>query len=164
MDVTSFGIDHDALLRGIYVSRVDEVGGDYVTSFDIRMKEPNREPVMDTAVMHTLEHLLAVYFRSHPTWADRTIYIGPMGCRTGMYFLFKGKLTPEEVWPITREAFASIVDFQGEVPATRPEMCGNALDHNLGITQWESRKFLSEVLDAPGAENMTYPKMNYDEK
>lgn len=163
MDVTSFGIDHNALARGIYVSRVDEVDGGFVTSFDIRMKEPNREPVMDTAVMHTLEHLLAVYFRSHPQWAEKTIYIGPMGCRTGMYFLFKGKLSPQDVWPIIREAFASIVDFTGEVPATRPEMCGNALDHNLGITKWESRKFLGEVLDRPRPEFMEYPKMHYDE-
>lgn len=162
MDVTSFGINHDELLRGIYISRVDEVGDGYVTSFDIRMKEPNREPVMDTSVMHTLEHLLAVYFRSHPTWAAETIYIGPMGCRTGLYFLFKGNRTPEEIWPVVTEAFRYMVDFEGEVPATKPEMCGNALDHNLGMTKWESRKFLSEVLEHPAPENMEYPKMNYD--
>lgn len=161
MDVTSFGIDHDRLLRGIYVSRVDEVGNDFVTSFDIRMKEPNREPVMDTSVMHTLEHLLAVYFRSHKQWAGQTIYIGPMGCRTGLYFLFKGRLTTGEVWPIITEAFQSAVDFQAEIPATRPEMCGNYLDHNLGITKWEARKFIEEVLAHPAQQNSEYPKMEY---
>ena len=163
MDVTSFGINHDLLLRGIYISRVDAVGGDYVTSFDIRMKEPNRETVMDTAVMHTLEHLLAIFFRGHKEWAEKTIYIGPMGCRTGLYFLFKGKLTPQDVWPIVTEAFQYVIDFQGEVPATRSEMCGNALDHNLGITQWEARKFMEEILKHPKPEYMEYPKIHYDE-
>lgn len=162
MDVTSFGIDHDRLVRGIYISREDEVGGDFVTSFDIRMKEPNREPVMDTSVMHTLEHLLAIFFRGHPVWRDKTIYIGPVGCRTGLYFLFKGRLTPQDIWPIVTEAFAYVVDFEGEVPATRPEMCGNYLDHNLGITKWEARKFLQETLRHPAPAKMEYPQMQYE--
>ena len=92
MDVTSFGIDHNRLLRGIYVSRKDTVGDGVLTTFDVRMKEPNREMVMDTSVMHTIEHLMATFFRAHPVWADKTIYVGPMGCRTGMYVIFKGDL------------------------------------------------------------------------
>lgn len=165
MDVTSFGINHDLLKRGIYISRVDQVGSDgAVTSFDIRMKEPNREPVMDTAVMHTLEHLIAVHFRGHPVWASQTIYIGPMGCRTGMYFLFKGDLTPADIWPVVTEAFGAVIDFEGEIPATRPEMCGNYLDHNLAITQWEARKFYEEILKDPRPEYQVYPTMDYDKE
>ena len=160
MDVTSFGINHDTLKRGIYVSRVDTVGDDFVTTFDIRMKEPNREPVIDTAVMHTLEHLIAVYFRSHETWADKTIYIGPMGCRTGMYFIFKGDLTPEEILPIVLESFKYILDFRGQIPATTSDTCGNHLDHNLVMTIWESKKYLNEVLEQMRPENMEYPQLN----
>lgn len=162
MDVTSFGINHDLLLRGIYVSRVDKVENGFVTTFDIRMKEPNREPVMDTSVMHTLEHLIAVFFRSHGEWAEKTVYIGPMGCRTGMYFIFKGDLSPSDVLPIIKESFNHIINFTGEIPATRPEMCGNYQDHNLNITKWECIKFKGEVLDKMKPENMEYPKMNYD--
>jgi S-ribosylhomocysteine lyase len=164
MDVTSFGINHDLLLRGIYVSRVDEIENGFVTTFDIRMKEPNREPVMDTSVMHTLEHLIAVYFRSNAQWADKTVYIGPMGCRTGMYFIFKGNLTPRDVLSAVTDSFEHVNNFEGEIPAAKPEMCGNYLDHNLKITQWESRKFVNEVLKNMKPENMEYPKMNYDKK
>ncbi len=159
MDVTSFGIDHNQLLRGIYISRVDRLGAESVTSFDIRMKEPNREPIMDTAPMHTLEHLLAIFFRGDADWADRTIYIGPMGCRTGFYFLFKGDLTPQDIAGITTKAFESVVAFEDEVPATKAAMCGNYLDHNLGMAQWESKKYLEEVLYHLKPENMVYPQI-----
>jgi len=162
MDVTSFGINHDLLLRGVYVSRVDTVGGGFLTTFDVRMKEPNREPVIDTSVMHSLEHLIAIFFRSHGEWADKTIYVGPMGCRTGMYFIFKGDLKPQDVVPVITEAFEYVINFEGDIPATKPEMCGNYLDHNLGITKWESKKYLEEVLKNIKPENMEYPKMNYD--
>ena len=101
MDVTSFGIDHNRLLRGIYVSRKDTVGDGILTTFDVRMKEPNREMVMDTSVMHTIEHLMATFFRAHPVWADKTIYVGPMGCRTGMYVIFKGDLESADVAEIS---------------------------------------------------------------
>ncbi len=157
MDVTSFGIDHDTLLRGVYVSRKDEVGGQVVTTFDVRMKEPNREPVMDTSVMHTLEHLIAVYLRLHPVWADQTIYVGPMGCRTGMYIIFKGDLEPADVLPILTECFQYVVDYEGKIPATLTSQCGNCLDHNLVMSQWESRKFIDEVLTKMKPENMVYP-------
>ena len=161
MDVTSFGINHDILLRGIYVSRIDEVGNGKLTTFDVRMKEPNREPVMDTAVMHTLEHLMAVYLRSNKNWADKTIYVGPMGCRTGMYVIFKGELTPKDILPIMQETYKYITEFEGEIPATKSYMCGNYLDHNLGITKIECKKFLDEVLMCMKNENMEYPVQNY---
>lgn len=161
MEVTSFGINHNLLLRGIYVSRKDTIENGVVTTFDIRMKEPNREPVMDTAVMHTLEHLIAVYLRGHSEWAEKTIYVGPMGCRTGMYLLFKGDLEPKDVLPIVKESFESVLSFEGEIPAAKADMCGNYLDHNLGITKIECKKFLEEVLNQMKDENMTYPMDHY---
>ncbi|MBE6007865.1 MAG: S-ribosylhomocysteine lyase [Lachnospiraceae bacterium] len=161
MDVTSFGINHDILLRGIYVSRKDEVGNGVVTSFDIRMKEPNREMVMDTSVMHTLEHLMAVFFRSHSYWADKTVYIGPMGCRTGMYALFKGDLEPKDILDGMIECYKHMAEYTGEIPATKSYMCGNYLDHNLEITKIECKKFLEEVLLNIKEENMVYPMQDY---
>ncbi len=158
MDVTSFGIDHDTLLRGIYVSRKDAVGNSTVTTFDIRMKEPNREPIMDTAVMHTMEHLMAVYLRLHKEWAEQTIYVGPMGCRTGMYVIFKGDLESKDILDIMIETYKYIVDFEGTIPATQAVECGNCLDHNLGMTKWECKKFLEEVLLNIKPENMEYPR------
>ena len=160
MDVTSFGINHDVLLRGIYVSRKDTVGNGVLTTFDIRMKEPNREMVMDTSVMHTIEHLMAVYLREHPVWAEKTIYVGPMGCRTGMYVIFKGDLESKDVAEIMKECYQYMADFSEEIPAAKPEMCGNYLDHNLGITKIECQKFVDEVLTDIKEENMVYPRQN----
>lgn len=160
MDVTSFGIDHNLLLRGIYVSRKDTVGTGVLTTFDVRMKEPNREMVMDTSVVHTIEHLLAVYLREHPVWGEKTIYVGPMGCRTGMYVIFKGDLEPADVVDILKEGYQYMADFEGEIPAAKPEMCGNYLDHNLGITKIECKKFVDEVLACIQEENLVYPRQN----
>lgn len=160
MDVTSFGIDHNRLLRGIYVSRKDTIGKEVLTTFDIRMKEPNREMVMDTSVMHTIEHLMATFFRGHAEWADKTIYVGPMGCRTGMYVIFKGDLESEDVKDIVRDSYRYMAEFTGEIPAAKAEMCGNYLDHNLEITKIECRKFLEEVLEQIKEENMVYPRQN----
>lgn len=160
MDVTSFGIDHDRLLRGIYVSRKDTVGNGVLTTFDIRMKEPNREMVMDTPVMHTIEHLMAVYLREHPTWAEQTIYVGPMGCRTGMYVIFKGDLESKDIADIMKECYQYMADFEGEITAAKSEMCGNYLDHNLAITKIECQKFVDEVLSCIKEENMIYPRQN----
>lgn len=158
MDVTSFGIDHNRLLRGIYVSRKDTVGDGVLTTFDVRMKEPNREMVMDTSVMHTIEHLMATFFRGHDQWADQTIYVGPMGCRTGMYVIFKGDLESKDVAPIMADAYRYMAEFTGEIPAAKAEMCGNYQDHNLEITKIECRKFLEEVLEQIKEENMVYPR------
>lgn len=158
MDVTSFGIDHNILLRGIYVSRKDTVENGILTTFDIRMKEPNREMVMDTSVMHTIEHLMATFFRSHPLWTEKTIYVGPMGCRTGMYAIFKGDLESNDVAEIIKECYDYMSQFSGELPAAKAEMCGNYLDHNLEITKIECKKFVDEVLSCLKEENMVYPR------
>ncbi|MDD4844510.1 MAG: S-ribosylhomocysteine lyase [Anaerotignum sp.] len=160
MDVTSFGIDHNTLLRGIYVSRKDTVENGILTTFDVRMKEPNREMVLDTSVMHTIEHLMATFFRSHPFWAEKTIYVGPMGCRTGMYVIFKGDLEPADVATIMKECYEYMSRFEGEIPAAKAEMCGNFLDHNLTITKLECKKFTDEVLVCLKEENMVYPRQN----
>ncbi|WP_304507235.1 S-ribosylhomocysteine lyase [Anaerotignum sp.] len=160
MDVTSFGIDHNTLLRGIYVSRKDTVGNGILTTFDIRMKEPNREMVLDTSVMHTIEHLMATFFRSHPLWAEKTVYIGPMGCRTGMYAIFKGDLEPSNIASIMKDCYEYMSDFKGEIPAAKAEMCGNYLDHNLAITKLECKKFTEEVLACLREENMVYPRQS----
>lgn len=158
MDVTSFGIDHDVLLRGIYVSRKDTLGKETVTTFDVRMKEPNREMVLDTAVMHTVEHLMATFLREHAVWADKTIYIGPMGCRTGFYTIFKGDLEPQDVADILLECYQFMADFQGDIPAAVSLMCGNYLDHNLQITKIECKRFIDQVLTCLNEENMVYPQ------
>ncbi len=160
MDVTSFGIDHNLLLRGIYVSRKDTVGNGVLTTFDVRMKEPNREMVMDTSVMHTIEHLMATFLREHPVWAEKTIYVGPMGCRTGMYVIFKGDLESADVAEIMKDCYQYMADFSEEIPAAKPEMCGNYLDHNLGITKIECQKFVDEVLSCIKEENMVYHRQN----
>jgi S-ribosylhomocysteine lyase len=157
MDVTSFNVNHNLLKRGVYVSRIDYVGGDCVTTFDVRLKEPNREPAIDTAAIHTLEHLLAVYLRSDTGWADKTVYVGPMGCRTGFYIIFKGRLSPQDVLLAVTGAFEYAADFEGEIPAAVPEMCGNYLDHNPIMARWESRKFIDETLRGIKPENMEYP-------
>ena len=146
MDVTSFGIDHNRLLRGIYVSRKDTVGDGILTTFDVRMKEPNREMVMDTSVMHTIEHLMATFFRAHPVWADQTIYVGPMGCRTGFYLVVFGEVTSEEILPLVRELFEFVADFEGDVPGAAPEECGNYLDQNLPMANWLARRYLDRDL------------------
>ncbi len=157
MKVASFTIDHDRLERGIYVSRKDNVGSETLTTFDIRIKKPNTEPCMDTAAIHTLEHLMAVYLRGDKEWADRTIYVGPMGCRTGMYVIFKGELTSEDVIDIMKRTFKYIMDFEGEVPAASSKECGNYLDHNLEYAKWECRRFYEEILLNLKAENLNYP-------
>lgn len=156
MKVASFTIDHDRLLRGIYVSRYDRIGNETVTTFDVRIKRPNIEPPVEISAIHTLEHLLAVYLRDSK-WADEIIYVGPMGCRTGMYIIFKGELTSSDVIePITR-AFEYVRDFEGKVPATTSRECGNYLDHNLTFAKYESKKYLDEVLYQLKDENLNYP-------
>lgn len=157
MDITSFTIDHDVLLRGVYVSRKDAVGNETITTFDVRMKEPNREMVLDTSVMHTLEHLMAVYLRNLPEWKEKTLYVGPMGCRTGMYVIFAGDLEVKDVLPVIRDSYEHMAKFEGEIPGAKSYNCGNYLDHNLEITKIECKKFLDEVLNNMKPENMNYP-------
>jgi len=155
--IPSFTIDHLHLLRGIYVSRKDSVGGETVTTFDIRMKEPNREPVLGQGAIHTIEHLAATYLRNHPLWADKIVYWGPMGCLTGNYLLMKGDLSSKDIAGLMRETFAFIADYEGEVPGAAPKDCGNYLLHDLPMAKWESAKYLHEVLEHLGEENLNYP-------
>lgn len=156
--IASFTIDHTTLLRGIYVSRKDHVGDQTITTFDIRMKEPNRMPVMNTAEMHTLEHLVATYLRNDKEWADKIIYVGPMGCRTGMYILFAGDYESRDVAGVITKSFEFIRDFEGEIPGAAPGDCGNYLDHNLEMTKYVSREYLDEVLYQLKEENLVYPE------
>lgn len=156
--IPSFTINHEKLLRGIYVSRKDEVGGDTVTTFDIRMKEPNREPALHLGALHTIEHLAATYLRNDPEWRDRIVYWGPMGCLTGNYLLMRGNLEPQDILDLMRRTFAFIADFDGDVPGAAPRDCGNYLLHDLPMARLEARKYLTEVLERMEEENMKYPE------
>lgn len=156
--IASFTIDHIKLKRGIFLSRLDQVGNDYVSTFDIRMKEPNREPVLDVPALHAMEHLAATFLRNDPEWADKTVYFGPMGCRTGNYVLFKGKLESKEILDIMKRMFSFIAEYEGEIPGATAKDCGNYLSMDLPMAKWESRKYLEEVLENPGEENLNYPE------
>lgn len=158
--IPSFTIDHNRLLRGIYVSRKDEVGGDTVTTFDIRMKEPNREPVVHPGALHTIEHLAATYLRNDAEWKDCIVYWGPMGCLTGNYLLMKGDLQPADIVELMKRTFRFIAEFEGDVPGAAPQDCGNWLLHDLPMARWEARKFLEEVLENIKEENMNYPQLD----
>lgn len=155
--IPSFTIDHLRLKRGIYVSRKDIVGGEVVTTFDVRMKEPNREPALSPSAIHTMEHLAATFLRNHPVWAERIVYWGPMGCLTGNYLIVKGDLTSTDVLLLIKETFAFIASFEGEVPGATARDCGNYLLMNLPEARWEARKYLVEVLECATAENLNYP-------
>lgn len=156
--IPSFTIDHNRLLRGIYVSRKDKVGGDTVTTFDIRMKEPNREPALHPGALHTIEHLAATYLRNDSEWKDSIVYWGPMGCLTGNYLLMKGDLLPADIVELMKRTFAFVAAFEGDVPGAAPQDCGNWLLHDLPMARWEARKYLEEVLENISEENMSYPE------
>lgn len=155
--IPSFQVNHLDLLRGIYVSRKDKVGDETVTTFDIRMKEPNREPVMNTAELHTLEHLGATYLRNDPEISDQIIYFGPMGCRTGCYLVMKGDLESKDIVGLVTDMFKFVKDFEGDIPGAAARDCGNYLDQNLDMCKWEARKYLDEVLTDIKEENLVYP-------
>jgi len=155
--IPSFTIDHDRLLRGIYVSRQDCVGNEVVTTFDIRMKEPNREPALHIGALHTIEHLAATYLRNDAEWKERVVYWGPMGCLTGNYLLIKGDLSSHDILDLMRATFRFVRDFEGVVPGTEPRDCGNCLLHNLPMARYEAEKYLREVLDVATEENLVYP-------
>ena len=155
--IPSFQLDHIRLKRGIYVSRKDRFGDVVITTFDIRMKEPNREPVMGVPELHTIEHLAATYLRNDPEWRDRIVYWGPMGCLTGNYLLIKGDLSSDDILDLMRATFRFVRDFEGVVPGTEPRDCGNCLLHNLPMARYEAEKYLREVLDVATEENLVYP-------
>ena len=156
--IPSFTIDHNRLKRGIYVSRKDYVGNEIVTTFDVRMKEPNREPALSPSAIHTMEHLAATFLRNHAEWASRIIYWGPMGCLTGNYLIVRGDLASAEVLPLMKETFAFIASFEGDVPGASARDCGNYLLMNLPEARWEAGKYLREVLECATEENLNYPQ------
>ncbi len=156
--IPSFTIDHERLLRGIYVSRKDTVGGDTVTTFDIRMKEPNREPALHIGALHTIEHLAATYLRNDAEWRDRIIYWGPMGCLTGCYLLLRGDLQSRDIVNLMQRTFEFVASFEGDIPGAAPCDCGNYLLHDLPMARWEARKFVDEILSDIKPQNMEYPE------
>ena len=155
--ITSFTIDHIKLQPGLYVSRRDWVGQECVTTFDLRLCKPNDEPVMNTAEVHTVEHLAATYLRNEPAWKDKVLYFGPMGCRTGFYLLLAGELTSKEALPLVRDCFRFIADYRGEVPGASAKDCGNYLDMNLPMANYWGRKY-ADLLDNITEDRLTYPE------
>ena len=155
--ITSFTIDHIRLQPGLYVSRKDQVGAETVTTFDLRLTSPNEEPVMNTAEMHTIEHLAATYLRNDPAWQDKVLYFGPMGCRTGFYLLLSGDYDSREIVPLVRGCFAFIRDFRGEVPGASARDCGNYLDMNLPMANYWGAKYTA-LLETITEDRLVYPE------
>lgn len=156
--IASFTIDHLKLVPGVYVSRKDTIGKEVITTFDLRMTSPNDEPVMNTAEVHTIEHLAATFLRNHPVYGDKTIYFGPMGCRTGFYLLLAGDLTSKEIVPLMIEMFEFIRDFKDEVPGASPKDCGNYLDMNLPMANYLAKRYLDNVLYNIDDSRLFYPE------
>lgn len=156
--IASFTIDHMKLLPGVYVSRKDNVNGNILTTFDIRMTRPNFEPVMNTAEMHTIEHLAATYLRNDENWGEKIVYFGPMGCRTGFYLILAGDYESKDIVKLLLDMFIFIRDFKDEVPGAAPEECGNYLDMNLNMANYLADKYLREVLDNITDERLVYPE------
>ena len=155
--ITSFTIDHLKLQPGLYVSRKDKVGCETVTTFDLRLTNPNEEPVMNTAEIHTMEHLAATYLRNEPDWKGKVLYFGPMGCRTGFYLLLAGDLESADVVPLVKACFEFIRDFRGEVPGASAKDCGNYLDMNLPMANYWGKKY-AQLLENIDGEHLVYPE------
>lgn len=156
--ITSFTIDHIKLQPGIYVARKDKVGAETITTFDLRMTSPNEEPVMNTAEVHTIEHLGATFLRFHPVYGSRTIYFGPMGCRTRFYLLLAGDYSSRDIVDLVVEVFEHIRDYKDEVPGASPRDCGNYLDMNLGMANFLAGRYLDNVLYQIGEDRLIYPE------
>ncbi|MDY3301883.1 MAG: S-ribosylhomocysteine lyase [Lachnospiraceae bacterium] len=156
--ITSFTINHLVLEPGIYVSRVDNYGGSSITTFDLRMTAPNKEPVMNNAEMHTIEHLGATFLRNDPEWSDKVVYFGPMGCRTGFYMLLAGDLTSRDVVDLVTRMYEFIRDFQGDIPGASARDCGNYLDQNLPMANWLAKRYLDNTLYNITENHLVYPE------
>ncbi len=156
--IASFTVDHIRLLPGIYVSRKDYLGDQVITTFDIRMTAPNREPVMNTAELHTIEHLAATFLRNHKEFGPKVIYWGPMGCRTGNYLLLGGDYESGDILPLMIEMFEFIRDYEGEIPGASARDCGNYLDMNLGMAKYLAGRYLEEVLYHMTPDRLAYPE------
>ena len=155
--ISSFTVNHLDLLTGIYVSRKDYIGEEVVTTFDLRFTRPNEEPPMDNPGIHSIEHLGATFLRNHPTWGEKTLYFGPMGCRTGFYVIFSGDLKSEDIIDLLKEMADYILAYQGDIPGYSPRDCGNYLDNNLNLAKIYIKKYKEEVLDNLTAERLNYP-------
>ena len=155
--IPSFTVDHIKLRPGIYVSRIDRIGAETVTTFDLRLTAPNLEPVMNTAEVHTIEHLAATFLRNEPNWKEKVLYFGPMGCRTGFYLILAGALTSQDVLPLVKECFAFIADFTGDVPGASARDCGNYLDMNLPMANYWGAKYAA-LLENIDDTRLIYPE------
>lgn len=156
--ISSFTIDHNKLQPGVYVSRKDKVGVETITTFDLRMTSPNEEPVMNTAEVHTIEHLGATFLRNHPDFKEKVIYFGPMGCRTGFYLLLAGDYESKTIVPLIVKMFEFIRDYQDEVPGASPKDCGNYLDMNLSMARFLANRYLEQVLYQIDDSRLIYPQ------
>ena len=155
--IASFTIDHNLLQPGLYVSRKDTIGAETVTTFDLRLPKPNGEPVMNTAEVHTIEHLAATYLRNDPAWKDRVIYFGPMGCRTGFYLLLAGNYTSRDALPLVLDCFRFVRDFRGDVPGASAKDCGNYLDMNLPMANYWGKRYAA-LLETITEDRLVYPE------
>lgn len=158
--IPSFAVDHTNLQPGIYISRTDEVAGQYITTYDIRMTAPNQEPALAPSAIHTIEHLVATFLRNNEQWKDRIIYWGPMGCLTGNYLIIKGQYPCEEIRDLMFLAFQYVVDYDDVVPGTTPATCGNCLLHDLPMAKYESKRYIQRLKESfcceyPGVERPT---------
>ena len=156
--IASFTIDHIKLEPGIYVSRRDHIGSETITTFDLRMTSPNDEPVMNTAEVHTIEHLGATFLRNHDVYKEQVVYFGPMGCRTGFYLLLAGNYTSRDIVPLITEMYEFIRDFKDAVPGASPKDCGNYLDMNLSMANYLAKKYLDQVLYGIDDSHLVYPE------
>lgn len=156
--IASFTVNHLDLYPGVYVSRKDYVGEHVITTFDLRMTRPNYEPVMNTAEVHTIEHLAATFLRNHKDYGENIIYFGPMGCRTGFYLILSGDYESKDIIPLLQELYSFMSEFEGDVPGASARDCGNYLDMNLPMAKYLSKKYLVEVLDRITEERMHYPQ------
>ncbi|NRT77102.1 S-ribosylhomocysteine lyase [Clostridium beijerinckii] len=155
--IASFTINHLELLPGVYVSRQDKFGDTVLTTFDIRMTRPNFEPTMNTAEMHAIEHLAATFLRNHKDYADKTVYFGPMGCRTGFYLILHGDYKSKDIVPLLTELYKFMAEFEGDIPGASAKDCGNYLDMNLPMAKYLANKFLNDVLLNVTEKNLVYP-------
>ena len=156
--IASFTVNHLNLLPGVYVSRKDNVGGNVITTFDLRMTRPNYEPVMNTAEVHTIEHLAATFLRNHKEYGEKIIFFGPMGCRTGFYLILAGEYESKDIVPLLKELYTFMSEFEGDVPGACARDCGNYLDMNLPMAKYLSKKYLTEVLENISEERLVYPE------
>ena len=156
--IASFTVNHLDLLTGVYVSRKDYIGQEVITTFDLRFTRPNEEAPMDNPGIHSIEHLAATFLRNHPDCKDRTVYFGPIGCRTGFYVIFAGDLESRDIIGVLREMADYILSYEGEIPGYSPRDCGNYLDNNLKLAKIYMKKFKEEVLDNPTPKRLVYPE------